>query len=399
MKIAHVDFIGHLTPGFRKKFQDQAEAARRTSLPIDFLVVNPQLAGESDHLRWIRIPAHRNRPTDRFRAHFGKCRWIDRLVDLRAYDRIILRYPFPVSSGAVDFVKKHPGRIITEHHTNELGELDSFSKTPFRPGRYFMVRIAARLERTYAPRFLRESLAIIAVTEEIRRVELEKSGPKPSAVISNGIDVDSVPLRRRPDCDGTTLRLIFAASVFSPWQGLDRVLLGLEAYVGRPRIHMSLVGVIPAHFRRMIERVRRNSRIALDLTGELSGPALDRLFDRSHISIAPLALFRNNMRQACGLKTRDQIARGIPLVYAYDDTDLSGGEDFALKLPANDSPVDFGPVARFAEEASRDDGLPARMREFARQKLDWRIKVRQMYEFAAGVQGDESLDRSSGFPV
>ena len=136
----------------------------------------------------------------------------------------------------------------------------------------------------------------------------------------------------------------------------------------------------------MIEKVLHdNAAVEISLHGERSGRELNDLFDRAHLSFGPLALFKNNMRQACSLKTRDQIARQIPLIYAYDDVDLSGHEDFALKLPAENSPLNFDEIVRFAEKACCDQSLGPRMREFALQKLDWRIKVKQMYDFALGL--------------
>jgi hypothetical protein len=375
-----------MTKAFEKKFIEQARAAQTAGVPIDFIVINTAISTDSEHIKFIKISSSRNSLRKNISTHFFKYHQIDRYFDLRSYGRIILRYMTPVNKFAVQWIRTYPGKIISEHHTNEVGEFNGHLKRIFPLRTSATILVSRYLEEKYAPSYLKETAGMIALTDEIRRIELQKSGPKPSAVISNGIDVESIPVAKRSPYDGKTLNLIFAASNFSPWQGLDRVLEGLARYGGGARLRLFLVGVVPAHYHRMIEKVLHdNAAVEISLHGERSGRELNDLFDRAHLSFGPLALFKNNMRQACSLKTRDQIARQIPLIYAYDDVDLSGHEDFALKLPAENSPLNFDEIVRFAEKACCDQSLGPRMREFALLKLDWRIKVKQMFDFALGL--------------
>ena len=45
--------------------------------------------------------------------------------------------------------------------------------------------------------------------------------------------------------------------------------------------------------------------------------------------------------EACALKSREYIVKGIPFIYAYNDTDINENHSFCLRLVNDSSIIDF----------------------------------------------------------
>ena len=393
MKIAYINFFpGEVLVGFHKKIAGQARAARELGLDMDFVILNDTLEEERDDIRYIKVRYHfQNGILKKMEQAFFKYKLISHAIDLNSYDMIILRYPWVDDLTCRKFYEALGHKIITEHHTNELSEL----KLSRKKDRSFFLRYF--LEKRNAPAMLSKVAGIIGVTDEIRRIEIDKSGPKPSAVISNGISTSKVALTSFSPFNGKDLKMICIVSQAAPWHGLDRLLLGLKRYRGDVHITVSVLGNIDSVFDEAIRNMD-NPRVTIDTPGMKYGDDLSVYFSMATIAMSSLGLYMNNMKEACVLKSREYVARGIPFIYAYDDPDIPDDCGFALKLPNDDTPIDLNRVIDFACRISKEKNLAEEMRRFAREHLDWRIKVKQMYDFACIVhQGTtESMRTCSG---
>ena len=91
------------------------------------------------------------------------------------------------------------------------------------------------------------------------------------------------------------------------------------------------------------------------------------------------------MKEACILKTREYMARGIPFVLTYDDPDLLAVDEdgrFYLSLPNDDTAVDMDEIIAFADRMSQNQAdISTYMRAYANQHLDWQTKMKQYLEF------------------
>jgi hypothetical protein len=87
------------------------------------------------------------------------------------------------------------------------------------------------------------------------------------------------------------------------------------------------------------------------------------------------------MQEACALKTREYIARGLPFVIGHRDPDLVDADGFFLSVPADSEPVHMDEVVTFAERVLTRKGLCGYMREYAEERLDWKIKMQKMWDF------------------
>lgn len=71
----------------------------------------------------------------------------------------------------------------------------------------------------------------------------------------------------------------------------------------------------------------------IHLHGFLDRSAYLSILARADVGIGTLALHRKGMEEASPLKVREYLACGIPILLAYEDTDLSGANfDFVLQI-------------------------------------------------------------------
>ena len=118
-------------------------------------------------------------------------------------DFVILRYP-GADMNLLSFIKKLGTKVILEHNSKELKELE------LNPN-IFLFDYYYKAEQNIGPRIIRQAEGLIAVTEEIRGYEVTRSGSaKKSKVISNGFNVSSVALRTAPAYTGTEIKILIS---------------------------------------------------------------------------------------------------------------------------------------------------------------------------------------------
>lgn len=377
MKIAHVNF--RPSSGVFHKIQGLARAAKKMGLSIDFIVLSDVEYEEDENVKCVRLNLPKNRVLKKLFLDYFRYKAIDRSIDLSDYDRIILRYPGAFDLAYKGFFEKYTNKIITEHHSIVETEIKALEV-----GRLNSLRIL--LDRKNAPKVLSYALGIIGVTEEIRQKQLEIAGQdKPSTVVSNSLDVESVKLTKFIPFDGRSLNMITVSTTFYPWQGLDRLVQAMETYNGDTDLNLSLAGNFEGSSgQKMIEELNLK-RGTIQVLGEAYGEKLDEYFSKAHLAVSTLALHRKALADACPLKTREYVARGIPFIYAYNDVDIQGDPEFALKFPSSDDPLDMNQIIEFVRTFSGKEKLSERMREYASEHLDCKIKVKKMVEFAVSI--------------
>jgi len=377
MKLAHVSFRS--LSGVIHKTQGLAKAAKEMGLSIEFIILSDVEHEDDKNIKFYRLNLPRNRFLRKLFLDYFRYQTINRSVDLSAYDRIILRYPGSIDLAHKSFFDKYKNKIITEHHSIVETELKALEV-----GRLNPVRIL--LERFNAPKILSYAIGIIGVTEEIKRKQLEiLAHDRPSMVISNSLDVESVKMTRFKPFDGRSLNMISVSTTFFPWQGLDRLVEAMKAYQGKTHLNLNLVGNFEASSKLKTMKETSIEQGSIHVLGEVHGERLDEYFSKANLAVSTLALHRKKLTDACPIKTREYVARGIPFIYAYNDVDIQGEPDFALKFDCCDEPLDMNSIIAFAQNVSRKERLSERMREYAFKHLDSKTKVKKMYEFALSI--------------
>jgi glycosyltransferase involved in cell wall biosynthesis len=196
--------------------------------------------------------------------------------------------------------------------------------------------------------------------------------------IGNGIDVAAVEARRAaPAWPAPCLQIIAVASI-ARWQGYDRLLHALRRFLDRPGrtfdAHVTIVGdgLDLASLRWLATTLGLERSVTF--SGIMTGDALRRLYESSHIAVSTLALHRKGLSRASELKAREYCAIGIPFIACGDDPDFPRDVPFRLAV-ANDDRLDdvVAVMTDFGRHHQRfDDGG---QRRYAVDHLDWRNKL------------------------
>ena len=103
----------------------------------------------------------------------------------------------------------------------------------------------------------------------------------------------------------------------------------------------------------------------------------------SNVGIGSLSLFKVNLKEASPLKTRDYLARGLPVVVGYHDTDLENHSEFNpyfLRVPSDDSPIDINEIIKFYKKVYSIPNVNIKIRELAERYLNTKVKMKELID-------------------
>ncbi len=288
-----------------------------------------------------------------------------------AQTTLYLRYPPPILLLPHDMPAERKCKLVYECNAIEIQEEK-------QSGSWF----SYLREIIFGVGFRNQCDAIVGVTDEITRYEIQRSGNphKPHMTLGNGFDVDSVPVRQLPPRSGTDLTILCVATV-SFWHGIDRLIQGIADYKGPVKIRLHIAGTGPelSNLKKMVQDQGIVDQVIFH--GFTTGHDLDVLYDQCHIAAGSLGMHRKGLTMTSELKSREYCARGIPFIIACGDSDFPADFPAILKLPSDESPIDMHQVILFASVISRDREHAQTMRRYAGENLDWSVKMKKLKVF------------------
>lgn len=291
--------------------------------------------------------------------------------ELDSDDILYMRFSYPFFSWWYLIQKKRKCKVVFEHQSLE-------SKEYILRGNY----LYPIFDYIFGGSIRRHCDGIVGVTGEITNYQVKRSGDngKPHVTIGNGINVDTVPIKTSFSFSDSQLHLLCVTNVMK-WHGLDRFIQGMHKYKGDVKIHLHIVGdgeEIPA-LKKMVKDLSITDTVFF--YGPLHGKDLDEMFNRCDIAVGTLGIHRKGLHEASTLKSREYCARGIPFIEGTCDLDFPPDFPYILHIPADESPVDITEVIRFAKMVYSDLSFSIKMREYAKQSLDWSIKALKLKQF------------------
>jgi glycosyltransferase involved in cell wall biosynthesis len=262
-------------------------------------------------------------------------------------------------------------RIISEHQSIELKQrLRKHSPLP------------AVIDLLTGNITIGQSDGIIGVTDEITAFWTKRLFYRnvPRTTIPNGFNVQSVEVRKPPRFDPGEIHILFVGNI-SRWHGLDRMIRGIAQYRGPVNIHFHVVGD-GAELENLKQLKNSLAPVAaIHFHGFLKGGQLDAMFDRCHIAVGSLGIHRKGLNQTAELKAREYCARGIPFVIACGDSDFPENFPYILRLAPDESPIHIEEIIAFTRKIQDNPDHPFTMNEYAKENLDWNVKVRKLRDF------------------
>jgi glycosyltransferase involved in cell wall biosynthesis len=291
-----------------------------------------------------------------------------RLVRLRRRGaRILLRHsqgdPFQY------FASFLLGDFWTVHHTLEEPELSASD--------HGLAPWLLRMERSFGRSSVARARGIVCVTSEIANYELSRlpaDHNRRALIYPNGVLYDNAgatPEDRR----GEDIEVVFVASAFFAWHGLDRLLSSLHASPTRVTLH--LVGAVPDALQ---DAVRRDRRIVAH--GVMEPPQVAALVSRCWVGLSSFGLDRKGMTEACTLKVREYLRAGLPVYAGHRDAALPAEFPYFRNGPA-----DIDSIAAYARHSR--SVVRSVVADAARPHIDKRLLLRRLHDelLAASTAG------------
>ena len=172
--------------------------------------------------------------------------------------------------------------------------------------------------------------------------------------ISNGIDFDSVRMKKESHHPANELHVIGVAEIHR-WHGFDRVFKGLANYYATPKdmkVFFHVVGYFfsPVEEKEITEIIKTHHlEPYVILYGKKHGEELDNIFDQCDFGIGSLGRHRVGIEHIKTLKNREYAARGIPFVYSETDTDFDK-RPYVLKVPADETAIKIESIINFYQQ-------------------------------------------------
>jgi len=201
--------------------------------------------------------------------------------------------------------------------------------------------------------------------------------------ISNGVDFDSIPLKRTTGHHSDEIHLIGVAEVHY-WHGFDRLIKGLGEYYQQRqpmKVFFHIIGGIgPSEmydsqhakgFHELIEAYKIKPYICFH--GDLYGDELNAIFGQCNFAIGSLARHRCGITTIKTLKNREYAARGIPFIFSEDDEDFND-KPYIIKAPADETPINIQNIIDFLENLTI---LPQDIRKSI-QHLSWKEQMKKV---------------------
>lgn len=198
--------------------------------------------------------------------------------------------------------------------------------------------------------------------------------------IINGIDCSVIDI---VNCNEyhNDIHLICVAK-FSLWHGYDRLIKGLYEYYRQNTermVYLDLVGdgdVLETYRQKILQY---NLQEYITCHGMLSGNSLTGIFNKADIAVCSLGSHRKALFLSSELKSREYLARGLPMVSSTKIDILPSDYQYIHYVPEDESPIDIQGIIEFydglRQKETREEQIK-KLRQFAEGNCDMRITMK-----------------------
>lgn len=203
---------------------------------------------------------------------------------------------------------------------------------------------------------------------------------------SNGIDMAKIPVRIPKVHTDKRIQLLGVAGL-AKWHGYDRLLRGLSDYYGRQDNNYEVIfhivgeGAEKSRLKKLAKKLNIEKYVVFH--GSKKGKELDVLFDDCDIGIGSLGMHRIKMYDGYTLKLREYTARGIPYIYAYNDSLIENADvKYYIKFENDDSNIDVCSIVDFYQRIFKNMGEIAEyMSNIAGRYFPWTVHMEPIAKY------------------
>ena len=192
----------------------------------------------------------------------------------------------------------------------------------------------------------------------------------------NGVDFDMLPVNTNECHAGGDIHMICVSGCMYS-HGYDRMIAGMKAYYeseAAPRnVYFHVVGT--GEYLDSYKQLAAKSEALKDKVifyGRKTGKELDEIYAKCNMAVAHLATHRIGLYQMSSLKSREYVARGIPMVSSSMlDTCNQETEKYFLFVPEDETPVNIHEVVKFYDKVYAEENVHEKIRNLFAGLCDW----------------------------
>jgi hypothetical protein len=295
-------------------------------------------------------------------------------------DFVYVRHFSPVNRGCLgllSYLKKNGCRIIYEIPTYPYdGEHKGFKGFVF-----------LGIDKIFRKKLRRYVDCIVTYSQDNTIFDIK------TVKIVNGIDCSTISpvdvTEYRQDIDRipteAAIRLI-AVAQFAKWHGYDRLIEGLyEYYKNNPKkkVFLDFVGdgSVLSQYQEMVNKYGVAQYVVFH--GVLTGAALSAVFNQADVAVCSLGCHRIGIFLGSFLKSREYIARGLPMISSTKIDILPNDYQYIQYVSEDDSPIDINAVINFYDRLIRRENRELRIkniRSFAENNCDMHITMQSVID-------------------
>jgi hypothetical protein len=189
---------------------------------------------------------------------------------------------------------------------------------------------------------------------------------KETLTIGNGISVKDYSFKDKTN--NVRPKVCFIGSPGFKWHGIDKIIYIAEKL---PEFDFHFIGN------------NGDSIGNIYYHGYLGKEESSNIISSCDVGVSTMSLHVKDMDEASPLKSRQYLAHGLPIIYAYKDTDLNGDEDFALRISNSTDNVEvhINEIKLFIEKCFNNTELRLESRKFSEDYLDVNVKEKDRLDF------------------
>ena len=285
------------------------------------------------------------------------------------------------------FQNANPFLISFFKKLNQMG-IKSVTEIPTYPydaefvGFPFLTRMGLKIDQLFRHQLYHQMNAIVTFSDA------EQIFGQRTIRISNGVDMDSIPLHDYHVPSDGSIHLIGVAEVHY-WHGYDRLIAGLGEYFKNTRnprqVYFHIVGGVwksemydsmhaPGFAELMNKYGIRDKVIFHD---QLFGEELNQVFNQCCFAIGSLARHRSGITTIKTLKNREYATRGIPFIYSEQDSDFDY-QPYILKALPDETPINIQQILDYVDI---HHFVPSEIRKTV-EHLSWKVQMKRVIDEA-----------------
>ncbi|WP_462428296.1 glycosyltransferase, partial [Fusobacterium varium] len=104
---------------------------------------------------------------------------------------------------------------------------------------------------------------------------------------------------------------------------------------------------------------------------------LDKIYNKMEVAVGSLGFSRIGLERGAPLKTREYIAKGLPIIIGYEDISLNSSIKFIDKVPNDESLFSIEKIIKWYKNLNM---APEEIRKYAENNLSWDIQMKKVVE-------------------